>query len=209
MFYRFIRQVARFVVWLLHGSYTIKGYDELPSGTYILAAPHRTWWEPIMFALAASPREFTFMAKKELFKNPILAFILRHAHAFSVDREHPGPSAIKTPVRYLKKEGLSLIIFPSGTRYARDLKGGTALIAKLAKVPIVPAVYQGPLTFKGFLKHQPVTIGFGQPITVDSRQKLDDAFTKTINDKLQESWNNLDRSLDPTFSYTPLEKSHH
>ncbi|MSE22691.1 1-acyl-sn-glycerol-3-phosphate acyltransferase, partial [Lactobacillus parabuchneri] len=87
-------------------------------------------------------------AKKELFKNPILRWVLLHANAFSVDRDNPGPSAIKKPVRILRKSDLSLILFPSGTRHSTQLKSGAALIAQLSGVPLVPTVYQGPLTFK-------------------------------------------------------------
>ncbi len=72
MFYTFIRYVAAGVVWLINGRYTLTGQDKLPQGNYILVGPHRTWWDPIFFALAAWPHKFSFMAKKELFKNPIL-----------------------------------------------------------------------------------------------------------------------------------------
>ena len=100
------------------------------------------WFDPIYFALAGSPKKFSFMAKKELFKNPILRWILVHANAFSVDRDNPGPSAIKKPVRILRKSDLSLILFPSGTRHSSQLKSGAAFIAQLSGVPLVPAVYQ-------------------------------------------------------------------
>ncbi len=62
------------------------------------------------------------MAKEELFKNPVLRFILTHSNAFPVKRDNPGPSVIKTPVKILKSTNLGLIMFPSGTRHATDLK---------------------------------------------------------------------------------------
>jgi len=164
MFYKVIRVLVRGLVFLLNGRYDVVGRENLPNKPYILVAPHRTWWEPIFFALVIAPRDATFMAKKELFKNPILRYILIHAHAFPVDRAHPGPSVIKTPVKALKKEGKVLIMFPSGTRYSEDLKGGAALIAKLSKAPLVPFVYQGPLTFGGLMKHKQITIGVGPEI---------------------------------------------
>lgn len=114
------------------------------------------------------------MAKIELFKNPILSFILRHANAFPVDRNHPGPSAIKTPVKTLRDKDLSLVMFPSGTRHSQELKGGVAVIAKMAKVPIVPTVYQGPLTFKELFSRHPVTVSFGDPFYVDPKLKLNE-----------------------------------
>lgn len=203
MFYKFIRQVARFVVFVVNGRFKIVGKENLPDKPYIIVAPHRTWWEPIFFALAISPREATFMAKIELFKNPILRFILVHSHAFPVDRKHPGPSVIKTPVKALKNKGQVLIMFPSGTRYSEELRGGAALIAKMSKAPLVPMVYQGPVKFSGLLKHQQVTIGVGPEIDFNFKAKLDDVQTKKVNEDMEQAWNLVDQKINPDFKYIP------
>ena len=208
MFYKFIRVIARGIVFLLNGHFDIVGKENLPDKPYIIVAPHRTWWEPIFFALVISPREATFMAKKELFKNPILRFILVHAHAFPVDRAHPGPSVIKTPVKALKKEDKVLIMFPSGTRYSEQLKGGASLIAKLSKAPLVPFVYQGPLKFSGLLKHQKITIGVGPEIDFDFKAKLDEQQTKQVNDDMEVAWQKIDQKINPEFKYIPPKKIH-
>lgn len=206
MFYKFIRVIARGIVFILNGRYKVVGKENLPDKPFILVAPHRTWWEPIFFALVISPREATFMAKKELFKNPILRFILVHAHAFPVDRAHPGPSVIKTPVKALKKEDKVLIMFPSGTRYSEQLKGGASLIAKLSKAPLVPLVYQGPLSFSDLMKHKQITIGVGPEIDFDFKAKLDEKQTKQINDDMEKAWDKIDDEIDPSFEYIPPKK---
>ncbi len=201
MFYKIIRPIARFVVWVLNGHLHVYNKERIPEGNYILIAPHRTWWEPVLFALAASPKEFMFMAKKELFENPILSWILRHAHAFSVDRDNPAPSAIKIPVRGLKKDDYSLIIFPSGTRHSAELKSGAFVIAKLANKPLVPAVYQGPVTFKGLLKRQPLKITFGEPIMIDRKMKINEDTTAELYSQMEDAWQAIDTELDPEFKY--------
>lgn len=203
MFYKIIRPIARFVVWVLNGHLHVHHKDRLPKGNYVLVAPHRTWWEPILFALAASPMEFMFMAKKELFKNPILRFILDHAHAFSVDRQNPGPSAIKIPVKGLRKTDLSLIIFPSGTRHSEELKSGAFVIAKMANKPLVPVVYQGPLTFGGLLKRKPLNVCFGDPITIARSTKVDKNTVAGLYAELENAWDKLDKEQDPSFKYIP------
>ncbi|MBA1394551.1 1-acyl-sn-glycerol-3-phosphate acyltransferase, partial [Lactobacillus sp. XV13L] len=162
---------------------------------------HRTWWEPILFALAGSPKEFMFMAKVELFKNPLLRFILRHAHAFPVDRTHPGPSALKIPISGLTKGNYSLIIFPSVTRHSEELKGGTIAIAKLSGKPIVPVVYQGPLTFTGLLKRRPLEVCFGEPIRVDRKMKLTHDNEEVVDQQMKEAWARLDQEQNPAFHY--------
>lgn len=202
MFFTFMRGVVRVVLFILNGRMRLVGKDRLPTDqNYVLVAPHRTWWEPLHLAVAASPKKFSFMAKKELFKNPILSYILRHANAFPVDREKPGPSAIKTPVKTLKDTKLSLVMFPSGTRHSSDLKGGVAVIAKMAKVPIVPSVYQGPLTFKDLLKRKKVTIAFGAPIDISDIKKMDKDGIAEVERRMNESFEALDQEVDPNFKY--------
>ncbi|MFT8457945.1 MAG: 1-acyl-sn-glycerol-3-phosphate acyltransferase [Liquorilactobacillus ghanensis] len=201
MFYSFVRVVARAILFLVNGNAHYLNKKKLPTGNYILVGPHRTWFDMIYFALGAAPKKFSFMAKKELFKNPILRFILVHANAFPVDRKTPGPSAIKIPVRWLRKRDLSLIMFPSGTRHSQKLKGGVILIAKLAKVPIVPAVYQGPLTFKQLFTRKKVIINYGDPIVVDSKAKLDDQFEQKIITEMNQAFQQLDQQINPDFVY--------
>ncbi|MGR3741683.1 lysophospholipid acyltransferase family protein [Companilactobacillus sp. DQM5] len=195
MFFRFIRSIVKFIVLIINGNWHVIGKENLPNDTFILVAPHRNWWEPIFFALAISPRETSFMAKQELFKNPILKFILLHSHAFPVDRKNPGPSVVKTPVKFLKKEGLSLIMFPSGTRYSQDLKGGSVLISKLSQKPLVPVVYQGAPTFKDLLLRKKIIIAIGEPINIDKKEKITDELTEKINQQMENSWKELDKQV--------------
>lgn len=206
MFYSVLRVIVRLLLWLINGNSHYLNRDRLPEGAYVLVGPHRTWFDPIYYALAGSPKQFSFMAKKELFKNPIIRFILNHAHAFPVDRDNPGPSAIKTPVRILKQGDLSLIIFPSGTRHSQELKGGAAVIAKMAGVPIIPTVYQGPLTFKSLFSRKPVTIAFGEPIVVDRKLKLDEEGQKLIETQMQSAFDALDEEINPDFHYVDVSE---
>ena len=202
MFFTFMRGIVRVVLFILNGRMRLVGKDRLPQNeNYILVAPHRTWWEPLHMAVGGSPKKFSFMAKKELFKNPFLSFILRHANAFPVDRDKPGPSAIKTPVKLLKDSQLSLMMFPSGSRHSSELKGGVALIAKMARVRIVPAVYQGPLTFKDLLKRKKVTVAFGEPIDVSDIKKMDKEGIALVEQRMNQAFEQLDQEVDPTFKY--------
>lgn len=202
MFFTFMRGVVRVVLFIINGNAQYEKKDRIPQNeNYILVAPHRTWWEPLYLAVGGSPKKFSFMAKKELFKNPFLSFILKHANAFPVDREKPGPSAIKTPVKTLKNTDLSLVMFPSGTRHSSELKGGVALIAKMAKVKIVPAVYQGPLTLKDLFKRRRVTVRFGEPIDVSDIPKMDKAGIAEVERRMQATFDSLDQEINPDFKY--------
>ncbi|KRL97660.1 lysophospholipid acyltransferase family protein [Levilactobacillus hammesii] len=204
MFYSFLRNVIRVILFIVNGKAKYLNREKLPEGPYVLVGPHRTWFDPVYFALAASPRKFSFMAKEELFQNSIFRWLLHHVNGFSVNRDHPGPSAIKTPVRILRKGELSLIMFPSGSRHSQELKGGAAVIAKMAKVPLVPAVYQGPLTFKRLFSRKRVTVAFGDPITIDRKLKLDEAGQADIEQQMQAAFNALDKQINPNFEYVDV-----
>ncbi|PWG00717.1 lysophospholipid acyltransferase family protein [Levilactobacillus bambusae] len=208
MLYSFLRVLIRALLILINGNIHYDHQDRLPNQPYILVAPHRTWFDPVLFALGTK-RKFAFMAKEELFKNPILRWILVHVHAFPVDRQNPGPSAIKVPVKILKKGDDSLIIFPSGSRHSAELKGGAIVIAKLAGVPLVPAVYQGPLTFMRLFSRKRITVSYGDPIYVDRKLKLTDENQKLIEDQMQESFDALDKEIDPDWHYVDVTGQKH
>lgn len=201
MLYTFLVKIVNPFLTLINGRTRIYNRENLPDGNYIIVAPHRTWMDPVLLALAVWPKEFSFMAKKELFKNPIAGRFLRSLNAYPVDRKHPGPSAIKTPVKFLRNGNLSTIIFPSGSRYSAKLKGGATLIAKLANVPLVPAVYQGPLKFGQLFTRKPRQIAFGKPIYVDRKKKLNEEYEAELEKKMQEAFDDLDKQIDPNFVY--------
>lgn len=202
MFFRFLRDFVGVLVFILNGNAHYQQREKLPQNeSYILIAPHRSWIDPIYLALGAKPKDFAFMAKKELFKNPIFGWIIRKANAFPVDRLNPGPSAIKTPVKILKEGKLSLVMFPTGTRHSAELKGGAPTIAKLSGVPMVPAVYQGPLTFKDLLKRKKIVVRFGDPIYVDRKTRLTKESLAVIEKDVQAAFDQLDREIDPNYRY--------
>lgn len=205
--YRFLLAVVRFLTFFINTNARYIGRDNLPKEeNYVLVGPHRTWYEPLYFAMGAWPKKFSFMAKKELFDNPILGFILKKCHVFPVDRENPGPSAIKTPVKALKNTDLSVMVFPSGSRYSDDLKGGAAVIAKMAKVKIVPAVYQGPVKFSRLWTKRRVTLAFGEPIDISDIKKLDKEGIAEVERRMQKAFKELDNQINPDFVYVKPEK---
>ena len=205
--YRFLLYVVRFLTFFINTNARYIGRDKLPKDeNYVLVGPHRTWYEPLYFAMGAWPKKFSFMAKKELFENPVLGYVLKKCHVFPVDRDNPGPSAIKTPVRALKNTDLSVMVFPSGSRYSDDLKGGAAVIAKMAKVKIVPAVYQGPVKFSGLWTKRRVTLAFGDPIDISDIKKLDKAGLEEVERRMQEAFDQLDNQINPDFVYEKPEK---
>lgn len=201
-FYDVFQGIVVGLIWTINGRIKYMHRDRLPvNDNYILVGPHRSWWDPVWYAVAAYPKHFIFMAKIELFKFPPLAWLIRAAGAFPVDRENVGPSVIKVPVRELKSGDRSLIMFPSGSRHSAELKSGTILIAKMSGKPIVPAVYQGPVKFSQLFKRNNTTINFGEPIVVDRKDKLDKENITKYTQMIQDAFDRLDQEINPDFVY--------
>lgn len=120
--------------------------------------------------------------------------------AFPIDRKNPGQEAIKYPVNMLKKSKRSLVMFPSGSRHSKDVKGGVAVIAKMAKVKIMPVVYGGPMEIKGLLKGERVDMNFGNPIDVSDIKRLNDEGIEIISHRIQSEFDRLDEENKANFS---------
>lgn len=146
----------------------LKVYDKekLPKDKgYVLACTHTGWVDILWLGVSLLPIQVHYMAKKELFESKFLNWLMVHLNAFPVDRDNPGPSSIKTPVRLIKDKKI-IGIFPSGTRTTEDvpLKRGAVTIASHAKSPIVPAAYVGPNNFSELLRFKRPKIIYGDPI---------------------------------------------
>lgn len=207
MFYRVVAGIVKGLIFIINGKTSVQNREKLPKeGTFILVGPHRSILDPVFFALAAYPRPFTFMAKEELFKNKLLGWFITKLGAFPVNRDNPGPSALKVPVKGLKDQGRNLIIFPSGSRHSNDLKGGAVTIAKLSGAPIIPVVYQGPLKIGGLFSRKKTSVRFGEPIVVDRKTKLDKENIQLFDQQMQDAFKQLDHEINPEFVYLPKEK---
>jgi 1-acyl-sn-glycerol-3-phosphate acyltransferase len=201
IFYNFLLYLVAFLLFILNGKSKYYNTNRVPKDeNYILVAPHRMAWEPVWFAFAIRPKQFVFMAKKELFKG-FGGWWIKMCGAFPVDRENPGMKPMKHAVKMLKESNKSMIMFPSGSRHSAEMKGGVAVIAKMAKVRLVPAVYQGPLTMKGVFKRQKVAVNFGEPIDISDIKKMDEAGINEVNRRMEEAFATLDKELNPNFVY--------
>jgi 1-acyl-sn-glycerol-3-phosphate acyltransferase len=116
--------------------------ENIPPGVCIFIANHSSNADPLA-VVAAIPRRVALMAKKEVFRIPILSFALRLSKFVAVDRAHPEAAiaSLRRATEYLKA-GVSFVIFPEGTRSPdgrlRRFKSGTFVMAIEAGVPVVP-----------------------------------------------------------------------
>ena len=141
---RLHRLLARFCLWLF--GVRVHFADREPtSENYLLCCNHLSAVDPILLAAACKRQQPHFMAKKELFKIPILAGVIRMLGAFPVDRSG-DLGAIRTSVSLLES-GRCVGMFPQGTRCKGKtpretldrVKNGAGLLVDRTKVCVLPA----------------------------------------------------------------------
>jgi len=76
----------------------------------------------------------------------------------------------------------------------------------MANVPLVPAVYQGPLKLSSIFKRQKRKINFGEPIYIDRKMRLTDENQQELERQMQMAFDQLDNELDPNYHYYMPEK---
>jgi 1-acyl-sn-glycerol-3-phosphate acyltransferase len=153
----------------------------------VIACNHVGWADSLWVAYAVYPRQLRYMSKQELFGSTLSRWVLKHGGSVPIDRADPSPSSIKTAVDILHR-GEIILIFPSGTRSEENIsfKRGAATIALRARVPLVPAFFQGPKQVKvAHLLHRPsIQVTFGSPIPT-AGLPLGKAATINLTRKLQ------------------------
>ena len=84
----------------------IEGREDIPKeGALIFCGNHRTFLDPPLIVVTAK-RHVHFLAKEELYKNPFLAFLGWSFDAIKVKRDAKDINAVKSSLKYLKKENV-------------------------------------------------------------------------------------------------------
>lgn len=172
-----LRSWAGMWVRLTRINLVVEGGGSLDARTsYVVVANHLSNYD-IMMCLAALPIPIRFLAKKELFKYPLLSQAMRAIGIVEVDRSGSTSAVgdINRQADLVRSRNHSLMIYAEGTR-SRDgelkaFKKGAFVIASGSGLPIVPVGISGtrdvvpPGTIRAGLG-KTVTVRIGVPLTV-------------------------------------------
>jgi 1-acyl-sn-glycerol-3-phosphate acyltransferase len=122
------------------------GREHIPAeGPVIIAANHRSFLDPFVIGTMAR-RPMYYMAKRELFRHRLQAWLLSSLGAFPVNRGGHDEESIETAKAILRR-GEIVLIFPEGTRTRPGALGkpkrGIGRIALETGAPVVPVAVIG------------------------------------------------------------------
>ena len=171
---KIIRVIVRTVIRIFFAVvYRVKviGTDNIPKDKkqpLIYCGNHRTYKDPPLIVVTAK-RHVRFLAKEELKKNPLFAFLGVVFGGIYVKRDSKDVSALKTTLKALKN-GESIPLFPEGTRNGIEKgekgKEGAAYFASRTGAKVIPVGIKG-----GEKPFKKMTIKYGKPMDFSNRSK--------------------------------------
>ena len=147
----------------------IEGRENVPNDACLIVANHASFLDPTTVGWAVA-KEIFFLGRKDLFKPPILNWLLPICNVLPIDRDGNDISGLRGIIKMLKS-GRSVLVFPEGTRTEngelQPAEPGAGLLAVKAGVRVLPARVFGsyaawPRGGKGY-RLAPMRVVVGQP----------------------------------------------
>lgn len=176
-------------------NYTVIGKEKVPTDTAVLyVGNHRSYFD-VLLSQVQTPRPTGYVAKVEMLRYPLLLNWMKNIHCTFLDRKDlkKGMKTILENIELLKS-GISVCVFPEGTRNKTDdillpFHDGSLKMAEKSGCPIVPMTLTR--TNEIFEDHMPkivptrITIEYHDPIYIDqlSREEKKN-LSKTIQEIL-------------------------
>ena len=178
--------VPFFVIYLRMGRV---GREHLPRrGPLLLAANHRSFLDPFLIGTLVR-RPVYYMAKRELFENRLLGFLLNRLGAFPVDRGAGDAEAMAT-AREILARGDCVVVFPEGTRVRRGPLGtprrGLGRLALETGAPVAPvAVFGSDEVRRGWrIRPRKVRLRVGAPLRFPAVQSPTPALAAATTERV-------------------------
>ena len=157
---------------ILRGWFRMSLIGRFPkAGRWLMIFNHISAWDPPLIAMVSMPRQIEYMAKKELFENPLLRYVLYKLGAFPVDREGKDVSAIREAIRRLRQDrivGLSPEAHRNYTGKMLPWNPGASYFIVKGISPVLPVAIkgvEGGITYKDIIPGiRRIRVAVGRPV---------------------------------------------
>lgn len=144
-FYRFVMEHGfSYLCALGRVRIHFEGKEKIPDRRFVLICNHLSKFDPMSISACLKGYRLSWIAKKELFRMPLISNYMYKSNYLTLDRDDLRQSlrAISQAADYIEKDICSVGVFPEGTRNKGNdlllpLKAGSFKIALLAKTDIV------------------------------------------------------------------------
>ena len=190
--YRLGRLLARTLIPTF-GRIEVVGRENVPPyGPLIIAPNHQSNADPGVLVYAIS-RPLWWMAKRQLFSNPLNAYFMRAVHVHPIDRDGRDLEALAWAQETLAADR-ALVLFPQGTRSPGALtegSDGATYIALRSGAPILPVAITGTERIRGVAKiafhFQRLRVVIGEPFTLPVMEgRLEREVLHSLTDQVME-----------------------
>jgi 1-acyl-sn-glycerol-3-phosphate acyltransferase len=176
-------------------NYNIIGLENIPKGTpYVVLCKHQSAWETIFTQIYFKP--ISTILKRELLRIPFFGWGLALLRPVAIDRSKPRDAIRQVHKEGVERirEGISLLVFPEGTRIPAGKIGnyarGGAEIACVTGVPVLPVAHNaGELWPVSKILKMPgtLTVVIGKPIQTTGRnsKELTDEVKNWIENQIK------------------------
>jgi len=195
---------SRLLLWFLLIPVKVEGREHLKEGqSYVFVANHQGIFD-VFLIYGYLNRNFKWMMKYQLRRLPLVGYACKCAHHIFVDKR--GPSRIRKSydeAREILREGMSLVVFPEGSRTFTGHMGffrrGAFMLADELQLPVVPLTINGSFDVMPrmrdmhFVNWHPLTLTIHEPIPPKGKGADEERAT------MDEAYKAVMSSLDPRF----------
>src|SRR5687767_10796586 len=199
--YRLARVILTIPLLLIYRFRAI-GVDNVPvQGPVILAPNHFSFFDHFFIAVLLR-REVQFMAKSQLFRPPLLDFILSHGGTFPVRRGQKDEEAFITAHSILHRGGTVLMYAEGGRSRSKRLgepKPGLGRLVLESGVPVIPIAIHGSQYVREAKRGQlspKVTVHYGEPILYEQVERATRQQAQDVANEVFEQVKGMHDALD-------------
>jgi 1-acyl-sn-glycerol-3-phosphate acyltransferase len=194
----FVGWCAYRAVFILYFRWRVYNAERVPlDGPVILASNHASYLDPPLVG-AGLKRGINYLARENLFRFPVVGWVLHNWDVVPVDRDGGGAKGLRAILDRLLAGG-AIILFPEGTRTSdgklQPARSGIGLTVIKSTAPVVPVRVFG--TFQAYSRHMKfpvphhVAVKYGKPMRFEklraeaetcSKQRLKEIYQQVADE---------------------------